>query len=175
MVNILQAIEAAGAPETARRVRQRISAIFVHAVALGLAKNDPAHLARGALKPLKKKRQPAIVQLDPLREMMRMAESIPAHFVSRLALRFLALTAVRPGELRGARWDELKGLSSNAPVWEIPAERMKMKVDHAVPLSRQALEIIDVVRPLTGRHPFIFPSARHAHRPMSENALVDKV
>lgn len=171
VVNILQAIEAAGAPETARRVRQRISAIFIHAVALGLAKNDPAHLARGALKPVKKKRQPAIVQLEPLRDMMRMAESIPAHFVSRLALRFLALTAVRPGELRGARWDELKGLDGHAPVWEIPAERMKMKVDHAVPLSRQALEIIDVVRPLTGRHPFIFPSARHAHRPMSENAL----
>ena len=171
VVNVLRGIEDAGAPETARRVRQRISAVFVHAVALGLAKNDPAHLARGALAPMKKGRQPAITQLEPLREMLRAAEAIPAHPVTRLGLRLLALTAVRPGELRGARWEEFQGLDGCAAVWEIPEERMKMKVPHAVPLARQAVEVIEVIRRISGRHPIVFPSARHAHRPMSENAL----
>ncbi|HTJ89592.1 MAG TPA: integrase arm-type DNA-binding domain-containing protein [Acidocella sp.] len=171
VVNVIHAIEANGAPETARRVRQRISAVFVYAVALGLAKNDPAHLARGALAPMKKGRQPAITQLEPLRDMLRAAEAIPAHPATRLGLRLLALTAVRPGELRGARWGEFLGMDGHAPLWEIPAERMKMKVAHAVPLARQAVEIIATIRGLTGRHPLVFPSARHAHRPMSENAL----
>jgi integrase len=171
VVNVIHAIEANGAPETARRVRQRISAVFVYAVALGLTKNDPAHLARGALAPMKKGRQPAITQLEPLREMLRAAEAIPAHPATRLGLRLLALTAVRPGELRGARWGEFFGLDGSAPLWEIPAERMKMKVAHAVPLARQSVDIITTIRGLTGRHPLVFPSARHAHRPMSENAL----
>ena len=171
VVNVILAIEAAGAPETARRVRQRISAVFIYAVALGLAKNDPAHLARAALAPMVKGRQPAIVELEPLCEMLRAAEAVPAHPVTRLGLRLLALTAVRPGELRGAQWSEFMNLDGDAPVWEVPAERMKMKLAHAVPLSRQAVEVIRAVRPFTGRNLLVFPNARHAHRPMSENAL----
>jgi integrase len=171
IVNVLHSIEEAGAPETARRVRQRISAVFVYAVALGLTKNDPAHLARGALAPMKKGKQPAITELEPLREMLRAAEAISAHPVTRLGLRLLALTAVRPGELRGAKWEEFLGIDGDAAVWEIPAERMKMKVAHAVPLARQAVEVVAAIRLLTGRHPLVFPSARHPHRPMSENAL----
>lgn len=171
VVNVLKAIEANGAPETARRVRQRISAVFVYAVGIGLAKNDPAHLARAALAPMKKGRQPAITELEPLRDMLRAAEAIPAQPATRLGLRLLALTAVRPGELRGALWSEFQDLDGSAPIWEIPAERMKMKVAHAVPLPRQAVEVINAIRPLTGRHPLVFPNARHAHWPMSENAL----
>lgn len=171
VASILQAIEASGAPETARRVRQRISAVFVYAVAMGLAKNDPAHLARAVLAPLKKGRQPAITDLEQLRELMRAAEATPAHPITRLGLRFLALTAVRPGELRAARWSEFTDLDGPAPTWEIPAERMKMKVAHAVPLASQAVAVIKEVQKLTARHPFVFPSARHSHRPMSENAL----
>ncbi len=171
VVGVLRAVEAGGAPETARRLRQRISAVFAYAIAHGLAKHDPAHLARGVLAPMKKGRQPAITQLEPLREMLRAAEAIPAHPVTRLALRFLALTAVRPGELRGARWDEIVGLDGASPLWEIPAERMKMKVAHAVPLSRQAVAVIEATRPFTARHPLVFPNSRHAHHPLSENAL----
>lgn len=171
VVKVILAIEANGAPETARRVRQRISAVFVYAVGIGLAKNDPAHLARAALAPMVKGHQPAIVELEPLREMLRAAEAIPAHPVTRLGLRLLALTAVRPGELRGAQWSEFKGLDGSSPVWEVPAERMKMKVAHAVPLSRQAVELIKAVQPYTGRNVLMFPNARHGHLPMSENAL----
>ncbi|EKN01080.1 MULTISPECIES: integrase arm-type DNA-binding domain-containing protein [unclassified Acidocella] len=171
VVAVLLAIEKNGAPETARRVRQRLSAVFVYAVAMGLAKIDPAHLARAALAPMKKGRQPAITDLAKLQEMMRAVDDHPAHPVTRLAMRLLALTAVRPGELRGAQWPEFVGLDGGSPVWEIPGPRMKMKVPHAVPLSAQAVETIRAVQKLTGSAQFVFPSPRQQHHPMSENAL----
>jgi len=91
--------------------------------------------------------------------------------VTKLALRFLALTAVRPGEIRGAAWAEFEQLDGVEPTWRIPAPRMKMKHEHVVPLSRQSVAVLRAVRSLTGRGPLVFPNARHAHRPMSENAL----
>jgi integrase len=91
--------------------------------------------------------------------------------VTKLALRLLALTAVRPGEIRGAAWSEFEQPDGAEPVWRIPASRMKIKRDHLVPLSRQAVEVLRALRPLTGRGPLAFPNARFAHRPMSENAI----
>jgi integrase len=165
---VLRAIEARPAIETARRVRQRMSAVFGFAIASGRATVDPAAMVAGALAPLVKGRQPAVVELAEARQVLRDAEAIPAHPVTRLALRLLALAVVRPGELRGARWEELP---PGADLWRVPAERMKMKRDHAVPLARQAREAIEAVRAITGRGPLVFPSTRHAHRPMSENAI----
>ena len=166
VLEIIRSIEARRAKETARRVRQRMSAIFGFAIGSGLAENDPAAIVRGALAPLKKGRQPAIVSLDELRTMIRIAEAIPAHPVTKLGMRFLALTAVRPGELRAMAWHEVAG-----DEWRIPADRMKMRREHLVPLSRQALEVLEVVSRLTGRGPLPFPNARWARRPMSENAI----
>lgn len=166
VLEVIRAIEARRAKETARRVRQRMSAIFGFAIGSGLAEGDPAAVVRGALAPLKKGRQPAIVSLVDLRTMMHAAEAVPAHPVTKLAFRFLALTAVRPGELRAMTWRELAGDD-----WRIPAERMKMRREHVVPLSRQALEALEVVRELTGMGPLPFPNARWARRPMSENAI----
>lgn len=171
VLNVLRAIEARPAIETARRVRQRMSGVFVYAIASGRATTDPAAIVQGAMAPLIKGRQPAVIDLAEAREVLRRAEAEPAHPVTKLALRLLALTAVRPGEIRGAAWAELEDLGSDEPLWRIPAERMKMKRDHLVPLSRQAVAVIEAVRPLTGRCPLIFPNARHAHKPMSENAM----
>lgn len=95
---------------------------------------------------------------------------MPAHPATKAAHRFLALTLVRPGEVNGARWDELE-FDADPPVWSIPAERMKMKEPHTVPLSGQAGAVLDAMRPITGRAPFVFPNARSAHKPMSENAM----
>jgi integrase len=83
----------------------------------------------------------------------------------------LALTVVRPGEIRGATWSEFEALDGSAPLWRIPAARMKAKREHLVPLARQAVDVLLATRPLTGRGPLVFPNARHAHRPMSENAI----
>lgn len=163
---VIEGIERSNAKETARRVRQRLSAIFTYGIARGLGDADPAAVIKGALAPLKKGRMPAITNLAELQEMLRIAESLPAHPVTVLALRFLALTAVRPGEVHAMPWTELEG-----DTWTIPADRMKMRRPHVVPLSRQALEVLEAVRTLSGRGPMVFPNARWAHRAMSENAL----
>lgn len=165
VLDALRKIEARPAIETAKRVRQRMSAVFVFAIASGRGVNDPAAIVEGALAPLIKGKQPAVRTLEEAREVLKRCEEIPAHPVTRLAMRFLAITVVRPGELRGAAYSEIDGA-----LWTIPAPRMKMKREHLVSLPTQALEILQVLRDLTTGH-LLFPSARHAHRPMSENAL----
>ena len=171
MLAVLRAIEARPAIETARRVRQRMSAVFVYGIASGVCPMDPAAIVQGAMAPLIKGRQPAIVDLGEARDVLRRAEAVPAHPVTKLALRMIALTAVRPGEIRGAAWHEFEQLDGSEPLWRIPATRMKMKQEHLVPLSQQAVAVIMAARSLTGRGPLVFPNARHAHRPMSENAI----
>ena len=171
VLGVLRQIEARPALETARRVRQRVSAVFVYAIALGIGEADPAAIVRGAMAPMIKGRQPAVTDPAEARAVLVAVETIPAHPTTKLANRLLALTAVRPGELRAARWEEFEGLDGTEPLWRVPAERMKMKREHLVPLSRQAVEVLTAIRPLTGRCPLVFPSTRHAHLPMSENAI----
>ena len=125
ILGVLEAIQKGGAIETAKRVRQRISATFVYAIAKGITHADPAEKLGAVLKPICRGRQPAITDLVPLQKMIRAAEDDPARPITRLALRMLALTAVRPSELRGARWAELEDLNGKEPVWRIPAVRRK--------------------------------------------------
>ena len=171
VLGVLRQIEARPAPETARRVRQRMSAVFVYAIALGIGENDPAAIVRGAMAPIVKGRQPAMTGLKEAQAILAAVEAIPAQPTTKLANRLLALTVVRPGELRAARWTEFEGLDGPEPLWRLPADRMKTKREHLVPLSRQAVELLSALRPLTGRCQLVFPGARHAHRPMSENAI----
>ncbi|WP_458097349.1 tyrosine-type recombinase/integrase [Roseomonas sp. WA12] len=171
LLRVLRTIEARPAVETAHRVRQRLEAIFLHAMAEGICTENPAAVMKAALQPVDRGRQPAIITLDGARSILADAESIPAQPTTKLALRFLALTSVRPGELRGAQWSEFRDLDGGVPLWDIPPERMKMKAPHQVPLSRQAVETLRAIRPLTGRYPFVFNNVRSAHRPMSEASL----
>lgn len=179
VLGVLREIEARGSIETAKRIRQRISAVFVYAIAQGIATADPAEKLGVVLKPLRKGRQPAITELVPLRKMIITAEEDYARPITRLALRLLALTAVRPSELRGARWDEFEDLNGKEPLWRIPSARMKGDLerkeeadgDHLVPLTPQAVAVLRVLWPLTGSGELLFPSNRHTHRPMSENAI----
>jgi integrase len=176
---LLRPIEKREAKETARRIRQRMSAIFVYAIASGRAENDPAAIVKGAMAPMKKGRQPAITDLEEARAMLQKAEAEKAHPVTKLALRILTLTVVRPGTLASTPWAEWSNLDLEKPLWHIPAERMKLRLQHKddesrdflVPLSRQAAEAIDVLRTLTGRGPLAFPNARNTHKSMSENAM----
>jgi len=176
---VLREIEVRGAVETAKRVRQRISAVFVYGIAQGICQTDPAEKLGKVLKPLRKGRQPAITDLVPLRRMINAAEEDYARPITRLALRLLALTAVRPSELRGARWEELEDLNGKLPLWRIPAWRMKgdldrkeeLNGDHLVPLTPQAIAVLKALWPMTGEGELLFPSNRHPHRPMSENAI----
>lgn len=179
ILEVLKGIEGRGAIETAKRVRQRISSVFVHAIAKGIADKDPAEKLGAVLKPLRKGRQPAITDLNRLRQMIDDAEQDYARPITRLALRLLALTAVRPSELRGARWVEFENLDESEPLWRIPSARMKGDLDrkeeiggdHLVPLAPQSIAVLRALWPLTGRGDLLFPSNRHGHRPMSENAI----
>lgn len=183
----LRKVEARGSIETAKRLRQRVSAIFVYAISEGVATTDPAAIIAKALKPLPKKgRQPAIVDLDGARGVLRDAEASGAAPVTKLASRLLSLTAVRPAIIRGVTWDEFEDINWQGdaigpfrPLWRIPAARMKLILDrkdeeafeHLVPLSWQAVEVLRAVRRLTGRGNLVFPGQRHSHRPLSENAI----
>lgn len=179
VLEVLRKIEKRPAIETAHRVRQRMSAVFVFAIASGKGLNDPAAIVQKALTPIQKGRQPAVATLAEAREIIAALDREPAHPVTRLAMRLLALTVVRPGTLITTRWDELADVDPEKPIWRIPAARMKLRKamkdddrnDHEVPLSRQALDTLKAVHTLTGKGPYVFPNARHAHKPMSENAL----
>lgn len=177
VLKVLRDIEDRPAIETAKRIRQRMSAVFVFAIASGRAETDPAAIVQGAMKPLKKGRQPAVTDLEQAREILRAVDRQGAHPATRLAIRLLALTALRPGTLATTPWAELDDAEDG--VWTVPAARMKLALhlkddtarDHLVPLSRQALETVETLRLLTGKLPYVFPNGRHAHKPMSENAM----
>jgi integrase len=179
VLSVLRKIENRPTVETARRIRQRISAVFVYAIASGRAENDPAAIVQKAMKPVKKGRQPAITDLEQAREILRRADATPASPVTKLALRLLALTSLRPGTLIATPWAELDELDPETPVWQVPAARMKLRLQykddetrgHLVPLPTQAIDVIEALRKLTGRTPYLFPNQRHAHRPASENAI----
>ncbi|WP_317973671.1 tyrosine-type recombinase/integrase [Novosphingobium pituita] len=180
VLRLLQKIVDGGAIETAHRTRQRISAIFVYGIATNQTVRDPAaSLAIALPRKPKAKPQPAITDLPALRQMLVDCEAERCRAHTKLALRLLALTAVRPNEIHGARWDEFEDLDGEEPLWRIPAHRMKGDVDrkaeedgdHLVPLAPQAVDVLKAMMPLTGDLELIFPSDRHVHRPMSENTL----
>lgn len=180
VLRLLQKIVEGGAIETAHRTRQRISAIFVYGIATNQTVRDPAaSLAIALPRKPKAKPQPAITDLPALRQMLVDCEAERCRAHTKLALRLLALTAVRPNEIHGARWDEFEDLDGEEPLWRIPAHRMKGDVDrkaeedgdHLVPLAPQAVAVLKAMMPLTGDLELVFPSDRHVHRPMSENTL----
>jgi integrase len=169
---VLSPVEERGAVETAHRLRQRLSEVFAYGIARGHLETNPAEGIKGALKPVQRKHLPALIDIEALRTMLREAEAKPAHPVTKLATRLLALTFVRPGVLCGAPWHEFDALDTALPpLWRIPAERMKMGEPHLVPLPHEAVAVVDALRPLTGRSRFLLPSTRRADKPMSENAI----
>lgn len=183
----LREVEDRGSIETARRLRQRISAVYDMFISEGVVEVNPAAAVVKALKPLPKKgRQPAITDPDEARQVLVAAEASGASPITKLASRFLALTQSRPGMVRGVVWDEIEGVDwsderygPDLPIWRVPAARMKPVMDlkdeeafeHVIPLSWQAVDALRAVRRLTGRNRLIFPGQRHSHKPLSENAI----
>lgn len=179
VLSVLRAIEKRPAIETARRVRQRMSAVFIYGIASGICEADPAAVVKGVMAPLSKGRFPAIVDLTEAKLMLLTVEAIPAHPATRAAHRMLALTGVRCAAVYGANWVEFEDLEGSEPLWRIPKERMKgrtgSKIEHLLPIAPQAVAVIKAMKPLTGRGPLVFPNARFAHSPMSENALANLI
>ena len=166
---VVQAIEAAGATETAGRVFQRVRSIFRYAVAHDLVKTDPTYPLKPAeiFKPRKVAHRAALAEKD-VPAFLRQLGQYEGDPTTRHALELLMLTAVRPGELHGARWDEF---DTERALWRIPAERMKMKTEHLVPLAAQALKVLDAIKPLTGSDVLVFPSPYYPGKALSENTF----
>jgi integrase len=143
--------------------------VFRYAVATGRAERDPAADLKGALPPAPKTHLAAVTDPKEVAELLRVIDGYQGSFVTRCALRLAPLVFVRPGELRQAQWAEI---NLDTAEWNIPAERMKMKQSHLVPLSRQAVEILREIKPLTGSSRYVFPSLRSSARPMSNNAIL---
>ncbi len=168
LLAVIRRIESRDALETASRVLQRCGAVFRYAIQTGRATANPATELKGVLKTRKVQHMASV----PRAELPALIEAIDGYDgnpVTRLGLKLLLYTFVRPGELRGARWDEF---DMDAKEWRIPAERMKMGEPHIVPLSRQALAVLDELRPITGVAELAFHGERSRLKPMSENTLL---
>ena len=155
-------------PDTARRAKQIAGQVFRYAVAHGLAKRDPTADLKGALPTGRVHSRAAITDPKKVGPLLRAIDGYQGHPVVRAALRLAPLVFVRPGELRHMEWTEL---DFERAAWRIPAEKMKMREAHLVPLSRQAVAILEEIEPITGRGKYVFPSVRTTARPISENTL----
>lgn len=165
---VLERIVFRGALDSAHRLRHHCGMIFRYAIVCGYTERDIASDLRGALPPVKGGHHAAPTTPKDLAPILRAIDDFTGSFVVKSALQLLPMLFCRPGELRAATWDEI---NFDEAIWEIPAARMKMKQPHIVPLSKQALEILKVLQPLTGYSKYIFPCNRSTLRCMSDNAL----
>lgn len=165
----LRRIEERGAGETAHRALQNCGRVFRYAIATGRAERNPAADLRGALAPIAGRHFAAITEPKAAGELLRAIDGYQGYLVTKSALRLAPLLFVRPGELRKAEWTEF---DLECAEWNIPAERMKLRQPHLVPLSRQAVDILSELQAFTGRARYVFPGARTNGRPMSDNAIL---
>ena len=181
LLDVLRRIEARGTVETAHRVKESLGAIFRYAVATHRATHDPSAALKGALATAQNKSYAAITEPKQVGELLRAIRGYSGAEITRCALQLLPLVFVRPGELRAARWEEFefdvtppqpgKKPKHPDPQWRIPAARMKMREQHLVPLSTQAVAILRELHARTGPEGYLFPSVRGKSNYMSENTI----
>ncbi|MFA6116337.1 MAG: integrase arm-type DNA-binding domain-containing protein [Sphingomonas sp.] len=164
----LKRIEAKGKHETARRCRSFAGRVFRYGVATGRAETDPTSVLRGALITPKVQHHSAILDPEAFGELLRSIDAYSGHLITRIAMQIMPHVMARPGELRQALWPEF---DLENGVWKIPAERMKMRRPHAVPLSRQVLSHLVELYALTGPDGFVLPAFHTSRRPLSENTV----
>lgn len=169
IIGIIRKIEERNALDVASRVLQDIRRVFRYGVQVGKLDNNPARELTGILKTRKKQHHPSL----PVEEIGQFMFELQAYhergrLLTQLALNLLILTFVRSGELRGAKWTEF---DFEKKLWRIPAERMKMRSEHLVPLSRQALHILQELKPITSQYELLFPSEKYRHNPISDNTM----
>ena len=164
---VMRKIEEHGA-EMAHRLLQVCGQVFIYAVVTQRVAINPAISLRGALKPVAKKSY-AYIKPNELPEYLQKLDTYDGSEQTKLAMKFLLYTFVRSGELRGAAWSEI---DFDKAEWRIPAERMKMRDPHIVPLSRQAIEILNKLKPITGNWLHVFPNQHKPTGQMSENTIL---
>ena len=167
LLNVLRRMENRGATEKAKKVRQRCSEVFRYAIVTGRAEYNPAADLTSAMSGHESKHYPFLT-VEELPDFFKALSGYTGSPLVVLAARLLILTGVRTGELRGAFWSEF---DLEKAVWEIPADRMKMKRPHLVPLSTQALEIVQQLKVMSGQYPLVFPGRNDPRKTMSEASI----
>ena len=167
----IRKIEARGAPIEAKRTLQRVGAVIDYAIDTGRATLNPARGRRDAVIAPPTKHRPALPRADLPQFLRKLADDQTTAPANKIALRLLMLTMTRPGEIRAARWAEF---DFDRAEWRIPAERMKMRTEHIIPLSRQVLALLNELRLYTGSGSLLFPSERRITDPMS-NMTMNKI
>jgi integrase len=173
---MVRAVEARGALDVSRRLKQHVSQIYRFAIAHGWADQDPAAPLTDLLKPKPRVRHMPRVGLSELPELVRAMdrydgeETPKRRAVTRAALLFTMLTWARTNETRNARWDEFESLDTDEPLWRVPADRMKMQREHLVPLSTQAVDLLKALRALR-QDEQVFPGDKPG-KPISQNTMI---
>ena len=170
LVKMVKAIEKRGALDISKRAYQTTGQVFRYAIAHGLAERNPASDVKPSdVLASRKKTNYARIDAKELPELLRKIEGYQGTPATRLAIKLLAMTFVRTGELIGAKWDEF---DLNAAEWRIPAERMKMRTPHIVPLSKQTVQLLQVLHGVTGHSKLLFPGERDHSKPISNNTIL---
>jgi integrase len=168
LLDVLRVIENRGALDLAGRLLQRCNAVFRYAIASCRLESNPARDLKGALKPPQKKHY-ASLSSDDLPEFLEKLDEFDGYKTTQLAIRLLMLTFVRTGELRAAQWKEF---DIEKRLWRIPAERMKMGVEHLVPLSDQVIACLADLREISGHFDLLFPGRTNVKKPISDNTVL---
>ena len=169
LLAVLRRVETRGTLDTVHRIRTICGQIFRYAVASGRAERDPSGDLKGAIPPPQEGHMAAITEPAKVGELLRAIDGYQGSVAVQCALKLAPLVFVRPGELRNMEWVEID--FENAQ-WNIPAEKMKMKEPHIVPLPTQALALLTAIKSLTSASRYVFPSGRSFDRPMSNNAIL---
>lgn len=171
LLEALRAVEKSrNVPETTKRLRQYSGMIFRFAIATQRCDRDPSSDIRGALKSAPRQRHHAALLLERLGAFMVDLDAYGGSKVTKLALKLIVLLFPRTNELRQGQWSELEGLETASPVWRIPAERMKKRIEHVVPLPAAAVRVFSDLKRATGNSPFIFPG-KGKERCLSSGAM----
>ncbi len=168
LLAVLRTVEVRGRHESAKRIRATCSQVFRYAIATARADRDVAADLKGALTVPKVTHRAAITTPIEVGGLLRAIQGFEGHPVTSAALKLLPHVFVRPGELRYAEWADF---DLDKAIWTIPPHKTKMRRAHSVPLSRQALDVIAGIETDAALSPFLFPSLRSVHRPMSENTI----
>jgi integrase len=158
LLDMLRKVEKRGVNETARRLKQLIGQIFRFAIVTGRAKRDPSADLKDALRATGEPQRHRAMPLLELPTFLQKLETYSGEQQTKLALKLVTLTFLRTTELRAGKWNELENLDGNSAQWRVPAERMKMRLEHLVPLSRQSVGVLRELRTISGNSPNIFPS-----------------
>ena len=164
---VIRKIEGRGALDVAGRIKQRISSVFRYAIQTGIIEHNPADQLKNVIETRKVQHRKSI-KIEEIPSFLIALDSYKGYPLTKLALKFIVYTFVRPGELRSAEW---KDFDLDKAIWRIPAKKMKMNEEHIVPLSKQAMTVLGSVKELSGNFDLVFPGSHNSRKSMSENTL----